>query len=180
MNIDILYALFAASYPAVSVKGQKGKKYSVVKMSQPIVCSNRLLLIRGSSVEAVVAAVNTALQNMGLKIKKSETFKGGKSSIFAAEGAWLPIILRILTFPLAFKDYTQSAQRGGIHLIVAPSDQGVGVNVCGLALDEITGRPEKYPEPSMEEVTDTLKSLDFEEKFINNLRISFPDLEVLS
>lgn len=130
--------------------------------------------------EAVVAAVNTALQNMGLKIKKSETFEDGKSSIFAAEGAWLPIILRILTLPLTVKDYTQSAQRGGIHLIVTPSEEGVRVNVCGLALDEITGRPEKYPEPSMEQVTDTLKSLDFEEKFINKLRLSFPDLEVLA
>jgi hypothetical protein len=131
-------------------------------------------------VEAVVAAVNTALQNMGLKIKNSETFEGGKSSIFATEGAWLPIILRIFTLPLTVKDYTQSAQRGGIHLIVTPSDEGVRVNVCGLALDEITGRPETYPEPSMEQVTDTLKSLDFEEKFISNLMISFPDLEVLT
>jgi hypothetical protein len=149
-------------------------------MSQPIICSNRLLLIRGSTVEAVVGAVEVTLKNMGLKIKKSETFEGGKSSIFAAEGAWLPIILRILTLPLAIKDYTKLTQRGGIHLLVTPSDEGVRVNVCGLALDEVTGRPEKYPEPSMEEVTDTLKALDFEEKFISNLRLSFPDLEVLT
>jgi hypothetical protein len=149
-------------------------------MSQPTICSNRLVLIRGSHPEAVVRAVEVALKEMGLKIKKSESFEGGKTSIFAAEGAWLPITLKMITFPLTIKDYTKSAQRGGIHLLVAPSGDGVQVNVCGLALDEVTGRPEKYQEPSMEEVTDTLKSLDFEEKFINNLRLSFPDLEVLT
>ncbi len=152
----------------------------MVSMSQPIICSNKLLIIKGSTTEAVVGAVEVALKNMGLKIKKSETFEGGKSSIFAAEGAWLPILFRALTLPLTIKDYSKSAQRGGIHLLVAPSDEGVRVNVCGLALSELTGRPEKYPEPSMEEVTDTLEALDFEEKFISNLRLSFPDLEVLS
>jgi hypothetical protein len=149
-------------------------------MSQPTVCSNRLVLIRGSHLDAVVGAVEVALKEMGLKIKKSESFEGGKTSIFAAESAWLPITLKMITFPLTIKDYTKSAQRGGIHLLVTPSGDGVRVNVCGIALNEITGRPEKYPEPSMEEVTDTLKSLDFEEKFINNLRFSFPDLEVLT
>ncbi len=149
-------------------------------MSHPGVCSNRGVLIRGSTLEAVVEAVEEALKGMGLKIKKSESFEGGKTSIFAAEGALLPIILKTLSFPIAIKDYTQSAQRGGIHVLVTPSLGGVLVNVCGLALDELTGRPEKYPGPSMEEVTDTLKSLRFEDAFIKNLLLSFPDLEELS
>lgn len=136
-------------------------------------------MIRGSSLEAVVEGVEAALKEMGLKVKKSETSEGGKTSIFAAEGAWLPIILKTISFPITIKDYTQSAQRGGIHVLVTPSNEGVLVNVCGLALTEVTGRPEKYPEPSMEEVTDTLKSIKFEENFINNLRLSFPDLQEL-
>jgi hypothetical protein len=149
-------------------------------MSHPGVCSNRGVMIRGSTLEAVVEAVEVALKEMGLKIKKSESFEGGKTSIFAAEGAWLPIILKTITFPITIKDYVKSAQRGGIHVLVTPSDGGVLVNVCGLALSEVTGRPEKYPEPSMEEVTDTLKSFQFEENFINNLKLSFPDLQELS
>jgi hypothetical protein len=47
---------------------------------------------------------------------------------------------------------------------------------CGLALDELTGKPAKYiSDENLEEITDTMEALDFENKFIKKIRTTFPE-----
>jgi hypothetical protein len=147
-------------------------------MSQPSVCLNRKFLIRNATVDQVVVEANRALQEIGLKIK-NESVVDGKTSIFAAEGALAPITMKILTYPLWWSEFLRSAQRSGVHILIAPGAEGVYFYVCGISLVNLRGRPEKYSEVTIEEVTDTLKSLDFEEKFIKTVISVFPQTEEL-
>ena len=145
-------------------------------MSQPSVCLNRKFIIRNVTVDQVVEEANKALGEMGLKIKKEAVIEG-KTSIFATEGALVPVVLKILTYPLGWYDFLRSAQRSGVHVLVAPGDDGVHIYVCGISLGPVHGRPEKYPEITIKEVTDTLKDLDFEENFIKKVISVFPQAE---
>jgi hypothetical protein len=44
-----------------------------------------------------------------------------------------------------------------------------------MALDETTGKLARYTkEDLVEEVTNTMEALDFENKFINKIRVAFP------
>ena len=148
-------------------------------MSEPAICSYRKLLVRDASVPQVEEACRKAIKDIGMKVKKEEPSEKGTISIFAAQGALVPLTMKVLSHPFGMDDYLKSAQRSGIHLLVAQAENGVNVTFCGLALGDTTGRPQKYPEVTIEEVTDTLDDLEFEEKFIKALKTSFPKLEIL-
>jgi hypothetical protein len=46
---------------------------------------------------------------------------------------------------------------------------------CGLALDELTGKPAKsFSDEDMDEITNTMEALDFENKFIKKIKELFP------
>jgi hypothetical protein len=150
-----------------------------VVMAEPTVCLNRKFLIKNASADKVISESHKALVNIGLKLKK-ESSLDGKTSMFAAEGALVPITLKVITYVWNLSEYMKSAQRAGIHVLVVPSSEGVYMYVCGFSIGNITGRPEKYPEVSVEEVTDTLNALNFEEKFVNAMTSAFPELEEVS
>jgi len=60
-------------------------------------------------------------------------------------------------------------------VVISPSKEGTIVYSCGLALDEITGKPAKhFPEEDMDEITNTMEALDFENKFLKKIKDSFP------
>jgi hypothetical protein len=65
-----------------------------------------------------------------------------------------------------------------VHVVLSPSEGGVILYSCGLALDELTGKPAEYDsDEDVEEITATLEALDFENKFLNRLKASFPKTE---
>ena len=143
-------------------------------MSHPSVCENRKFLVKNASLDQLANACSQALKDMGLKIIDSKSTPDGKSSIFAAEGAALPLIMKTLSYPLRMEDYLKSAQRSGIHVLLAPGEGGIFLHVCGIALENLSGRPEKYPEVNIEEVTDTIKNLELEKRFIKRITSAFP------
>lgn len=145
-------------------------------MSEPSVCLNRKFLIKGASIDQVISESHRALKELGLKLKKEATIEGN-TSIFAAEGALVPITMRILSYPLRLSEYIRSAQRAGIHVLITAASEGIYMYVCGFSVGDLSGRPEKYSEVSIEEVTDTLKALDFEEKFINTVISAFDNVQ---
>jgi hypothetical protein len=60
-------------------------------------------------------------------------------------------------------------------VVISPSDEGVLIYSCGLALDERTGKPAKYAsDTDIEEITDTMEALDFEKKFLTKIKQIFP------
>ncbi len=62
-----------------------------------------------------------------------------------------------------------------MHVVVSPSEGGVTLYSCGLALDELTGKPNKYAsDEDIEEITDTMEALDFENKFLMKIKKLFP------
>jgi hypothetical protein len=142
------------------------------------VCFEKKLLIDDSTVEEVVKVSHDILKDMGLKIMKEESTKEGRITVFAGEGALVPLVTKGLLAPLGLDNYTRAAQRSGVHVVVLPSEKGIYLYVCGLALDEATGEPEKYSkEDLLEEVTDTLEAWDFEEKFIRKILTKFPKIK---
>ncbi|MCJ7559255.1 hypothetical protein MUO79_01390, partial [Candidatus Bathyarchaeota archaeon] len=63
----------------------------------------------------------------------------------------------------------------GMHVVISPSKDGIHLYSCGIALDEITGKLAKYTKDEVvEEVTDTMEALDFENKFIKRILEHFP------
>jgi hypothetical protein len=159
-----------------SNRSEWGRYLGVTAMSEPSVCLNRKFLIKGVSIDQVGSESHRILKEIGLKLKKEATIDGN-TSIFAAEGALVPITMRVISYPLRLSEYISSAQRAGIHILLTPAPDGVNMYVCGFSVGDLSGRPEKYPEVSIEEVTDTLKALDFEEKFINTIVSSFADIK---
>jgi hypothetical protein len=93
----------------------------------------------------------------------------------AAEGALVPLTLRTLLYPFSLQQYVKAAQRSGVHVVLSPSEGGVILYSCGLALDELTGKPAKHvSDEDEEEITGTLEALDFEDKFLGKIRTVFP------
>jgi len=83
--------------------------------------------------------------------------------------------LRTLLYPFSLQQYVKAAQRSGVHVVISPSKNGVIVYSCGLALDELTGKSAKYASgEDIEEITDTMEALDFENKFIRKMKTAFP------
>jgi hypothetical protein len=139
-------------------------------MVHAAVCLEREVLIEGASVDEVVSFCNEALKEIRLKIEKEESSRDGKTTIFASEGALVPLVMKALLFPFSLGEYVKTAQRSGIHVLISPGKDGVHVYSCGIALDEITGKLAKYTKDEVvEEVTDTLEALDFENKFIKKI-----------
>jgi hypothetical protein len=139
------------------------------------VCFERELLILDTDVKKVVKACHTFIKEMGLEVVKTESAKEGKVTVFAGEGGLVPLLTKALLYPLGLDDYVRAAQRSGIHIMISPSEDGVHVLTCGIALDEVTAKLEEYTkEDLIEELTDTLEAWDFEDKFINKILKSFP------
>lgn len=144
-------------------------------MAHEGVCFERKLLIPDAKPEDVATACRTSFRGMGLKVMKSEKTKEGNMEVLAGERALVPLTLRTLLYPFSLQDYFKAAQRSGVHIVISPSKEGVILYSCGIELDELTGKPSKYPsETTPEEITDTMEALDFEEKFLNRIKVMFP------
>jgi len=144
-------------------------------MVHAAVCLEKEVLIKDASVDEVISFCNEALKDMKLGIKKEELSRDGKTTIFASEGALIPLVMKTLLFPFSLGEYVRAAQRSGMHVVVSPSKDGIHLYSCGIALDEITGKLAKYTKDEVvEEVTDTMEALDFENKFIKRILEHFP------
>ena len=144
------------------------------RMAHEAVCLERKLLIPNAKIEDVASACEKAFKEMGLKVTKEEKTKEGSTTVLASEGALVPLTLRTLLYPFSLQQYVKAAQRSGVHVVISPSEEGVIVYSCGLALDELTGKPAKYSEEDVEEFTDTMEALDFENKFVRKMKSIFP------
>lgn len=138
-------------------------------------CVERKLLVPEAKLEDVTAACQKTLKEMGLKVMKTEKTKEGTTDVLAGEGALVPLTLRTLLYPFSIQQYVKAAQRSGVHIVISPSDKGVIIYSCGLALDELTGKLAEYmSEEDVEEITDTMEALDFENKFVTKIKEMFP------
>lgn len=147
-------------------------------MADAAVCFDREVLVKDASVDEVVSFCNQALKAMRLRIDKEESSQGGKTTIFASEGALVPLTLKVLLSPFNLQEYVKKAQRSGLHVVVSSDKAGVHVYSCGIALDEITGKLAKYTKDEIvEEVTNTLDELDFENKFVKRILEHFPKVK---
>ena len=144
-------------------------------MSHEAVCLERRLLVPNAKVDDVALACQKAFREMGLKIMKTEKTKEGNATVLAGEGALVPLTLRTLLYPFSLQQYVKAAQRSGVHVVISPSPEGAVIYSCGLSLDELTGKPAKYvSDEDVEEITDTMEALDFENKFITKIKQLFP------
>jgi hypothetical protein len=140
------------------------------------VCLEKEVLIKGTPIDGVISFCNEVLKEMRLKIEKEESARDGKTTIFASEGALIPLVLKTLLFPLSMNEYVKAAQRSGLHVVISPSEDGIHVYSCGIALDEVTGKLAKYTKDEVvEEVTDMMEALSFEDRFIKGLLKLFPE-----
>jgi hypothetical protein len=144
-------------------------------MGYEAVCLERKLLIPDAKVDEVASACQKAFKEMGLKIMQTEKTKEGSTTVLAGEGALVPLTMRTLLYPFSLQQYVKAAQRSGVHVVISPSEQDTIIYSCGLALDELTGKPAKYAsDEDIEEITDTMEALDFENKFITKIKAIFP------
>ncbi|MGA2768811.1 MAG: hypothetical protein ABSF24_10940 [Candidatus Bathyarchaeia archaeon] len=128
-----------------------------------------------AKVDDVALACQKAFKEMGLKVMKTERTEEGITTVLAGEGALVPLTLRALLYPFSLQQYVKAAQRSGVHVVISPSEEGTIIYSCGLALDELTGKPAKYvSDEDVEEITDTMEALDFENKFIKKIKELFP------
>jgi hypothetical protein len=145
-------------------------------MVHAAVCLEKEILIQDASADEVISFCNEALKEMRLRIKTEESTGDGKTTIFASEGALVPLVLKTLLSPFNLGEYVKKAQRSGIHVVVSPRKDGIHVYSCGIALSEITGKPASYTkEEAVEEVTDAVEAWDFENRFIKKILEHFPN-----
>jgi len=144
-------------------------------MSHEAVCLEKKLYVPEAKLEDVASACQKALKDMGLKIMYTEETPEGSEIVMAGEGALVPLTVRTLLYPFSLQDFVKAAQRSGVHVVISPSPRGVIIYSCGLNLDELTGKPAKYDEEDLEEITGTLESLDFENKFLAKIKRTFPN-----
>lgn len=145
-----------------------------LQMAHEGVCLERKLLVPDAKVDDVASACQRAFKEMGLKTMKTDKTSDGDTTVLAGEGALVPLTLRTLLYPFSIQQYIKAAQRSGVHVVISPSKDGVMIYSCGLALDELTGKPAKYDEEDVEEITDTMEALDFENKFLAKIKANFP------
>lgn len=144
-------------------------------MVHSAVCLEKEVLIKGASVDEVTIFCNEALKGMKLRIKTEESTGDGKTTIFAGEGALIPLLLKTLLTPFNLGEYIKQAQRSGMHVVVSPGKDGIHVYSCGIALSEITGKLASYTRDEVaEEVTDAAEAWDFENKFVKRILEHFP------
>jgi hypothetical protein len=145
------------------------------QMSHEAVCLERKLVVPDAKVGDVALACRKAFKEMGLKVMKTERTKEGSTIVLAGEGALVPLTLRTLLSPFSIQQYVKAAQRSGVHVVISPSEEGTMIYSCGLALDELTGKPAKsFSDEDMDEITNTMESLDFENKFMKKIKELFP------
>jgi hypothetical protein len=145
-------------------------------MVHAAVCLEKELLIQDASVDEVTGFCNEALKGMRLRIRTEESASDGKTTIFASEGALVPLVLKTLLSPFNMAEYIKKAQRSGMHVVVSPSKDGIHVYSCGIALSEITGKLASYTKDEVvEEVTDAAEAWDFENRFIKKILEHFPN-----
>jgi len=150
-------------------------------MVHEAVCLEKEVLIEDASIDDVTSFCNKALKEMRLKITKEESMNDGKTTIFANEGALVPIVSKVLLFPFSLNEYMRIAQRSGVHVVISPGKDGIHVYSCGLALDEVSGKLAEYTKDEvLEEVTDTMEALDFENKFVKRILEHFPKAKEIS
>jgi hypothetical protein len=144
-------------------------------MAHEAVCLERKLFIPEAKVDDVTLACQKALKEMGLKVMKEEKAKEASTAVLAVEGALLPLTLRTLLYPFSLQQYIKSAQRSGVHVVISSSEDGVILYSCGLALDELTGKPAEYiSDEDVEEITDMMEAIGFENKFLEKIKRIFP------
>lgn len=145
------------------------------RLSHEAVCLERRLVVPDAKVDEVAQACQKALKEMGLKIMKTEKTSDGATTLFAGERALAPLTLKTLLYPFSLQQFLKAAQRSGVHVVISPSEEGTVIYSCGLALDELTGKPAKYiSEEAVEEFTNTMEALDFENEFLKNMKERFP------
>jgi len=159
-------------------RNKKGKSpLSVVfsQMSDEAVCLERKLVVPDAKVDEVALACQKAFKEMGLKVMKTERTKEGSTTVLAGEGALVPLTLRTLLSPFSIQQYVKAAQRSGVHVVISPSEEGTMIYSCGLALDELTGKPAKsFSDEDMDDISNTLEAIDFENKFLKKMKELFP------
>jgi len=143
-------------------------------MPHEAVCLEKKLLIPEAKLEDVASTCQKTLKDMGLKIMHTEKTPEGSDIVLAGEGALVPLTVRTLLYPFSLQNFIKAAQRSGVHVVISPSPEGVVVYSCGLTLDELTGKPAKYDEEDVEEITGTMEALDFENKFLAKIKKTFP------
>ncbi len=144
-------------------------------MVHEAVCLERRLLVPGAKVDDVALACERVFKEMGLKVMKEEKGEGGSTAVLAGERALVPLTVRTLLYPFSLQQYVKAAQRSGVHVVISPSQEGAIIYSCGLSMDELTGKPAEYvSDEDVEEITDTMEALDFENKFIAKIRQLFP------
>jgi len=145
-------------------------------MVHAAVCLEKEVLVKDARIDEVTSFCNEVLKEMRLKIGKEESARDGKTTIFASEGALVPLILKTLLFPFSMNEYVKAAQRSGLHVVISPGEDGIHVYSCGIALDEVTGKLAEYTKDEViEEVTDIMEALSFEDRFIKGLLKRFPN-----
>jgi hypothetical protein len=144
-------------------------------MAHEAVCLERKLLVPEAKLDDVALACRKAFMEMGLKIMKTEKTEDGSTTVLAGESALVALTLRTLLYPLSIQHYVKAAQRSGVHVVISPSKEGVMIYSCGLALDELTGKPARFSDEDIDEMANTLEALDFEDKFINRMKEQFPN-----
>jgi hypothetical protein len=138
-------------------------------------CSERELFIPNAKMNKIVDVCNQALKEMKLKVIEEKSDAAGKTTILAAEGALVPLLMKVLLHPTGLDEYARAAQRSGIHVVISPSRNGVHLYTCGIALNEVSGKLKEYSkEDILEEVTDTIEEWDFEDSFIKKIKTMFP------
>ena len=138
------------------------------------VCLEKKLLVQGATIEEVTSECQKAFKEMVLKTMKTEKTSNGSTDVLAGEGALVPLTLRTLLYPFSAQQYVKAAQRSGVHVVISPAENGVMIYSCGISLDELTGKPSKYDEDDVEEITDTMEAIDFENKFVARIKAVFP------
>jgi hypothetical protein len=148
----------------------------VGSLSHEGVCLERKFLVPNVKVDDVALACQKAFKEMGLKVTNTERTKDGSATVLAREGALVPLTLRILLFPFSLQQYIKAAQRSGVHVVISPSEEGTIIYSCGLAVDELTGKPAEFiSDEEVEELTNTMEALDFENKFLKKMKQTFPE-----
>ena len=146
-------------------------------MAHEAVCLEKKLLIPGAKVDDVASVCQKAFKEMGLKVTHSEKTPEGSMTVLAGERALVPLTLRTLLYPFSLQQFIKSAQRSGVYVVISPSEDGAIVYSCGLALDELTGKPARFSDEDLDEITNTMEALDFESKFVKKMKELFPKNE---
>ena len=143
-------------------------------------CMASEYVIGNATAGQVVAACRQIVDEMGLKVIKEESAKDGQISVLAGEGVLVPFVVKALLIPLGLDDFVRAAQRTGVHIGISPQDDGIHLYICGIALQEATGKFERYTQANlMEQVTDTMEAWDFKDRFVQKIKKKLPEIAKL-